>query len=360
MPYVDLQRILVVEDDYDTRHAMADVLASLGFSVDVAATAKDALCHSRLLEAAIVLLDRMLPDATAEEILPEITRLAPDCAVIVLTGHADLDSAIACQRLGAADYLLKPIDADTLKDSIDRFRSARRANQLKLQATRLAAIGDAMTGLSHECRNALQRSQASLDLLTDDLAENRNAVRLVERIQSAQDDLHRIYEAVKSYAAPMKVTPVACRVDSVVRQVWNELATQQNAHSVSLTESLNASTTEIAADVNALHILFRNLFQNALATRDDASIVVGYEDSTLNNDMALLIKVSDNGPGIRGEVRHQAFDEFFTTRMHGTGLGLAICRRIVEAHEGTIELGEPDVGAEFRIILPHKRRSKAI
>ena len=276
MSHVDLQRILIVDDDDDTRHAVADVLAGFGFSVDVAATAAEALCHPRLTEAAIVLLDRILPDATAEEILPEITTLAPDCAVIVLTGHADLDSVIACQRLGAADYLLKPVDADTLKESIDRFRTARRAGRLKLQTTRLAAIADAMTGLSHESRNALQRGQASLDLLMQELAENSNATRLVERIQIAQDDLHRLYEDVNTYAAPVKLAPTACRVDSIVRQVWNELSTLRNGNPVSLSESMNASTTEIRADANALRTVFRNLLENSLATRSDVSILLSY------------------------------------------------------------------------------------
>ena len=356
MPQVYSQRILVVEDDDDTRSAVVDVLSGLGFCTDTAATADAALSHPCLADVEFILLDRFLPDATAEEILPQLMKLAPGCSVIVLTGHGDLESAVACQRLGAFDYLVKPVDLNALQDAFNRVRTARRSDSLKLQAARLAAVGDAMTGLSHECRNALQRAQASLDLLTDDLAANKNAVRLVERIQSAQDDLHRLYEDVKSYAAPVRISLARCRIDAIVRQVWNELSTQRNGHPVSLTESMtesmNAATTEVVADANALRILFRNLFDNALATRDDVSIVVGYEDSIVNNEPALLVKVSDNGPGIRDEVRDKAFDEFFTTRTHGTGLGLAICRRIIEAHEGTIELGERDAGTEFRITLP--------
>lgn len=352
MPQNYSQRILVVEDDDDTRSAVVDVLAGLGFSTETAATASAALSHPCLVNVECILLDRILPDATAEEILPQLMRLAPDCSVIVLTGHGDLESAVACQRLGAVDYLLKPVGSDALQDAFRRVCTARRSDSLKLQAARLAAVGDAMTGLSHECRNALQRAQASLDLLTDDLAENKHAVRLVERIQSAQGDLHRMYEDVKSYAAPLHISPARCRVDVIARQVWNALSTQRSGHPVSLIESMNASTTEIVADANALQTLFRNLFENAVAARDDVSIKIGYEDSAMNNEPALLVKVSDNGPGIRGELRGKVFDEFFTTRTHGTGLGLAICRRIIEAHEGAIELGESDAGAEFSITIP--------
>lgn len=348
----DSPRILLVEDDDDTRHAVADVLVSLGYPVETAATANDAVSHRRLVDCPIVLLDRILPDATAEEILPRLVKLAPRSSVIVLTGHGDLDSAVACQRLGAADYLVKPVDAHTLLESIDRVRAARQADELRLQSTRLAAITDAMTGLSHESRNALQRGQASLDLLMDDLSDDASAVRLVERIQAAQDDLQRLYEDVKAYAVPVRVTPAPCHVDAVLRQVWNELSAQRNIHHVSLAESINAATTEVPADTNALRRVFRSVFENALAAGSEVSIEVSYEDVDQGGKPTLLIRVSDDGPGIRDDIRDQVFDEFFTTRMHGTGLGLAICRRLIEAHNGTIELGEPSSGTEIQITLP--------
>ena len=63
--------------------------------------------------------------------------------------------------------------------------------------------------------------------------------------------------------------------------------------------------------------------------------------------------MSDNGPGFTPEQRAKVFQAFYTTKTKGTGLGLAICRRIIEAHEGRIVLGDqPDRGAEFILILP--------
>ncbi len=352
MSHDDAQRILIVEDDDDTRHALGDVLSSLGHRVETASTANDAVYQMRLGDCPIVLLDRVLPDATAEDILPQLVRLAPESSIIVLTGYGDLDSAVTCQRLGAADYLLKPVDAQTLQAAIDRVRSARQARELQLQTTRLAAIADAMTGLSHECRNALQRGQASLDLLMEDLSDKPDAVRLVERIQSAQDDLQRLYEDVKAYAAPVDVVIAPCDVQGVVRHVWDVLCSQNSGHCVSLADSATTLSTEVPADRNALCAVFRNLFENALAARNDASIEVALEDARLDGANFLQIRVSDNGPGIIAESREQIFDEFFTTRTHGTGLGLPICRRLIEAHGGTIELGDCANGSEFRITLP--------
>ena len=352
MSRVDSQQILIVEDDDDTRHSMCDALASLGYITDSVTTAGDALSNPVLPEAAIILLDRVLPDATAEELLPQLKKLAPDCSVIVITGHGDLDTAIACLRLGATDYLLKPVDVDVLQESIDRVLTTRHMNEQKLQTTRLAAITEAMTGLSHECRNALQRGQASLDMLMDELSDNPNAVRLVERIQVSQDDLQRLYEDVKAYAAPILLTPSVCRVDEIVQQTWAELSSQRNGFPATLTESSDTSSTEVVADPSALRMVFRNLLENALAAHDGVSIEVSYRDATVSGKAALLITISNDGPGIGADVGEHVFDEFFTTRMRGTGLGLPICRRLVEAHRGRIELGNPELGTEVRVTLP--------
>ena len=84
-------------------------------------------------------------------------------------------------------------DITTLKDA------QRRA----LQSERLAAIGQVVAGLAHESRNALQRGQACLELLALRLKNQPEVLGLVSGIQEAQDDLHRFYEEVRNYAAPI-------------------------------------------------------------------------------------------------------------------------------------------------------------
>ncbi len=73
-----------------------------------------------------IVLDRRLPDATAEQLMPQLKVVAPDAAVIVVTGYADLQGAIAALRQGASDYILKPINADALRTSLGRIAERRR------------------------------------------------------------------------------------------------------------------------------------------------------------------------------------------------------------------------------------------
>src|SRR5207253_1235822 len=89
-------------------------------------SAAEVLARDRWNEIAAILLDRKLPDGMAEDLLPRLRRLAPDAAVLIVTGYADLHGAIAALRQGAVDYILKPINPDALRASLARVAEVRR------------------------------------------------------------------------------------------------------------------------------------------------------------------------------------------------------------------------------------------
>jgi two-component system sensor kinase FixL len=123
------QRVLVVDDDADTRSNLCDILELDEYQPDTAGTAAEALNRADWSSYVAILLDRKLPDGTAEELLPRLHQLAPDAAVLVVTGYADIQGAIQALRQGAADYILKPINADALRASLARIAERRRAAQ---------------------------------------------------------------------------------------------------------------------------------------------------------------------------------------------------------------------------------------
>jgi DNA-binding NtrC family response regulator len=176
MPDPAALHILAVDDDVDTLANLRDILELDHYTVDTAASAEEALNRTGWERYAAIIVDRRLPDGTAEQLLPDFKRLAPEAAVIIVTGYADLQGAIAAMRQGAADYILKPLKAEELRKRLsyiaDRKRAEaelREAQQRAVQAERLAAIGQTITGLAHESRNALQRIQAALAMLEQEL-----------------------------------------------------------------------------------------------------------------------------------------------------------------------------------------------
>jgi signal transduction histidine kinase len=122
-----ISRVLIIEDDDDTRANIADILELDGFNCANAATLTDGLRQLREGEYFAIVLDRKLPDGHATQSLPKIRKLAPRSAIIVVTGYADLDGAIVALREGASDYILKPINADALRASLARIRENRKA-----------------------------------------------------------------------------------------------------------------------------------------------------------------------------------------------------------------------------------------
>src|ERR671932_1375557 len=95
-------RVLVVDDDPDTRANLCDILEMDGLQVDTAGTAAEALRRHDWPAYVAIILDRKLPDGSAEELLPRLRQLAPHAAVIIVTGYADVGGAVSALRLGAA------------------------------------------------------------------------------------------------------------------------------------------------------------------------------------------------------------------------------------------------------------------
>jgi PAS domain S-box-containing protein len=478
-----IMQVLVVEDDEDTRANLCDILELDDFQVETAGSVAEVFAVRDWSAIGLVVLDRRLPDGNAEEVLPRLRQLAPDAAVIVATGYADLDGAIAALHHGAADYILKPINADALRASLARIVEKRRlANELRqeqefvkslvaqaqaivlvldpqwrivrfnpyleeiagyslkdvagrdwftifvpedareqsraafetaradavndatlnpivtrdgmqrlirwsstmlrdpgarmagwlavgqdvtelheaqqraLQAERLAAIGQMMAGLTHESRNALQRSKACLEMLALEVQDRPEALELVARIERAQEHLQRLYEEVRGYAAPIKLDRDQCDLAQIWREAWSHLTPARQGKQVELCERIDTAALACNVDRFAIGQVFRNILENALAVvPDPGKIVIRATGARLGRQAAIAVAFHDNGPGLTPLQRQRIFEPFFTTKTKGTGLGMAIAQRIVQSHEGAIRVGDsPDGGAEIVVTLPRE------
>jgi signal transduction histidine kinase len=355
-----MSRILLLEDDLDTQANLRDILELDGYEVDAAAAMRDVAHgpHWRTYQA--IILDRRLVDGLAEELLPRIRALAPRVAVILMTGYPDLDSTIAALRHGAVDYILKPVNVDALRASLARIADLAAAEQRARQAERLAAVGQMIAVVTHEARNALQLTQANLEMLAEDVAGQKEPTRLVNRILQIQDGLKTLFEDIRSSVAPLVIKPQRSNLAETVREAFDEVKGTPNVKPIELKEQFDDETAPICQiDPFRMVQVFRNLFENSLAACPPPVVIyVRYSKGELAGRAAWRVTVRDNGPGLNGEQRQKIFEPFYTTKHKGTGLGMAITKRIVEAHEGDISLGNGDEpGAEFILTLPKNPHS---
>jgi two-component system, LuxR family, sensor kinase FixL len=233
----------------------------------------------------------------------------------------------------------------------------RAAQERALQAERLAAIGEAMTGLTHESRNALQRMQSCLEMLAFRVAGNAEVSELITRLQAAQDELHALYEEVRQYAAPVASRRDSCNIGDILHEAWKATTEANASRTAHLRE--RGTETDLVCEANgfALHQVFRNILENSLAAcSDPVEVDIRYSDVELNGRPALRISLHDNGPGFNAEVARHLFEPFYTTKTKGTGLGMAIVQRIIAVHGGRVEAGSNTrPGAEIIVTLPRKK-----
>lgn len=352
------KNILILEDDDDTRANLEDILSIEGYHIETASSIREALARPGLDAIEMIVLDRKLPDGNAEDALPDLKRRAPNASVVVVTGYTDLAGVITALREGADDYLLKPVNPDLLKRSLNRLVALKEAQRRAKLAERLAAVGEMVAGLAHESRNALQRTQACLELLELEVADRHEALDLVQRIQKAQDQLHRLFEELRSYVAPFELDRSECHLSEIWREAWDLLQAQRRGRKVSLCEHGVESVPVCRVDRFRLVQVFRNILENALAAcKDPVVINVTCENARLRDRQAVRVSVRDNGLGMNAEQRKRIFEPFFTTKTQGTGLGMAIAARIVDAHGGMLGVGdfepsEEQLGAEITLTLP--------
>jgi hypothetical protein len=229
----------------------------------------------------------------------------------------------------------------------------KEAERKALQSERLAAVGQMVAGLAHESRNVLQRCQACLEMLDMEVGDQPAAKDLIQRIQRAQDQLHRLFEEVRSYSGPIKLELSSVWLPELWREAWDSLGAQRAGRRAQLREMTQEMDLNCRADRFRLVQVFRNLLENSLAAcKDPVEIEIACRPAHLGGREAVMVCVRDNGPGLTAEQRRRIFEPFFTTKTQGTGLGMAIAQRIVDAHTGKIAVGSAHPGAEIVLTLP--------
>lgn len=310
------------------------------------------MSHSWLLEAGSV-----WPPAIHRD---DASAVAEALAKVVETGGFELEYRIARadgqerwirdRGFVVRDGTGRPYRAAGLAEDVTESRVRQ---QRELQTQRLAAIGEAMTGLAHESRNALQRSQAGLEMLAKRIKDRPDAEAILAEIQQSQRHLHRLYEEVRGYAIPIRPEREPCDLGELVHDVWDQLSVARVGRDDQLVDRRNGQSLVCSVDHFSIGQVVRNVLENSLGAADPAIVTVAYEPAEFAGEPALRLRFHDNGPGLDAQQLQRVFEPFFTTKSRGTGLGMAISKRIVEAHGGSIDVrNSASGGAEVLITLP--------
>jgi PAS domain S-box-containing protein len=247
--------------------------------------------------------------------------------------------------------------------SIQDLSELKKLENDKLEAERLAAVGQTVAGLAHGVKNLTTALEGGMYMLSTGI-EKSNLERVQKGMVMLDRNIQRISMFVKAFLSFAKGREIKARLNDpaeIAKEVVEMYAARADALGIRLTFASARPLSPGAIDYESMHECLTNLVGNAIdacrvsGNRDQQVIVRAFE-----KDDAIFYEVIDNGCGMDHEVKRKVFNTFFTTKgLGGTGLGLLMTKKIIQEHGGRIDLeSEPEKGTTFRIRLPRKRLPK--
>ncbi len=236
-----------------------------------------------------------------------------------------------------------------LRDVTDQ----RRLEASLVQAEKLAALGQLAAGVAHELNNPITAVIANIQLLQRELAPERVDMESVELIEQAGKRAQRVVRALLDFARQEAEEFHLVDVNHTIQQALSLVERQWKRANVELVRDLSPDQLEVNGNADHLQGVWLNLLVNAYDALEGKPGKVTVQSKKQGNNV--LVRVEDNGVGIASSDLKRIFEPFFTTKApgKGTGLGLATCYRIVEQHQGKIEVdSSPGTGTLFTVRLP--------
>ena len=247
------------------------------------------------------------------------------------------------------------------------FKDLTRVEQLEERERlrdRLASLGEMAAGIAHELKNPLAGIEVMAGLLRRQVPNSKDAQSLLADILSEAKLANAIVVEMLEFVRPVRLQVERTDLADVLQQSVTMAESKVSRREVRVTMNLEPGLPMIESDHHQLSQVFTNLVANAFEALDGTGcITISAATTTIEADPAfaglnpptpaVLVEVADDGPGVPANLTDRIFNPFFTTKVTGTGLGLAIVRKIVDAHDGRIDVSSaPDSGTRFRVTLP--------
>jgi hypothetical protein len=226
-----------------------------------------------------------------------------------------------------------------------------------VHAEHLATLGELAAGVAHEIRNPLAGIAGAIEIITKDFPQDHPDREVLEDLRQEVRRIEKTLNELLVYARPKP--PQLGRADlkeTIARTL--QLARQQTgSRKIDFSIQISPQIPPFLADSEQIHQVLLNLVLNAIQSIEKEG-KISIEATLQNSDGVsrlgyVAIAVADTGQGIPPEHLARIFRPFYTTKRGGTGLGLSLCRRIIDAHGGTL-LAESELrkGSRFIIRLP--------
>jgi signal transduction histidine kinase len=247
------------------------------------------------------------------------------------------------------------------------FKDLTRVEQLverERLRDRLAALGEMAAAMAHELKNPLAGIEVMAGLLRRKVPDSPDAQSILTDIINEAKMANATVVEMLDYVRPVRLETERTAIGDVLHSAVVTAEGKARRGNTLVDVDLPADLPLIQGDRHQLCQVFTNLLINAFeALEGRGAIGIRAEQITVEEDHGhlagpaqipmLVVQVADDGPGVPAEVVDKIFNPFFTTKAQGSGLGLAIVRKIVDAHDGRIDISSaPGQGTRFTVTLP--------
>lgn len=375
------KQILLVDDEEDIRDVLGVYLKDHGYDTHMAGNGEEALKIFGEFKPPIVLSDIKMPGIDGIELLKKIKQDSPDTEFIMITGHGDMDLAIASFHDHAADFITKPINVNILDVALKKVQEKiigrrqlreytenleRLVKEKSELQSHLSSLGLMIGSVSHGIKGLLTCLDGGMYQVeagfskanSAEIQEGWKVVKLmVERIRKMVLDI--LY-----YAKERNLNWEKVDVLSFAAEVADIMESKISSNNIEFIRDFDDSVGNFEIDTGCVNSALINIHENAVdacikdKSKEKHKIIFKVSQDKDN----IYFEVSDNGTGMDRTTRDKLFTLFFSSKgSEGTGLGLFISNKIIEQHGGSIKVfSVPGQGSKFIINIPKLTPSSAV
>lgn len=399
----DTPLVLTIDDEEFIRDCFSDILEDNGYEVIQAENGRIGLEKIREYKPDLILCDLQMPEVNGLEVVRTVKEEFEKTPILIISGAGVLDDAIEAVRMGAWDYLVKPLFnlnvlLQAVEKALDRAKliaenelyqknleeqtvqlqqeidERKRTEKKLVQSEKMAALGDLVAGVAHEINTPLGIGVTGISYLDD---STRAFAKKFNNGEAAKSDLEKFLGdceeackvtlsnlnraaqlvngfkqiAVDQSSDEKRVFNLKQYLDEILFSLYPRI--KKTSHKVSVE---CAKELEVSSFPGALSQVITNLVMNSLLHGFEEMADGQVTITVTSDEQAVSIRYEDNGKGMAEEQKKRIFDPFYTTKRGsgGTGLGMHLVYNLVcEKLGGDISCeSTPGEGTCFIIILP--------
>ena len=364
-------KILVVDDDNNLRETLADLWEIEGYKVYQAGDGKECLDLVASEFFNVILMDYNLPDETGLDLIRKIRAFNQDSQILMITAYASLNSIMEAMKESVYDFLIKPVDFDYLKRTINRALDKyflEQSNkellaQLKAQNADLDRLNNMKSKffsiVSHDLSNSLMTLKMSFDMLKKKLTPDAEQAKKMSYMDESIGQIEHLIKDLVDWAAiekgKLRIEKANFELTASLKKTAEIFKDKAAKRGIAVTFQ-SVGEIPVFADEKRIRQVISNILENAVRHTPDN----GHIDVTVSklDEKNAKVSVTDSGDGIDPAVAPSLFTSFTQvgdkSRVGRLGLGLSIAKDIVTNHGGRIWAQSQGLGkgASFNFTLP--------